>query len=229
VSSPALKVEAVSKSYRTGSLELKVLDGASLEVPAGGFISVQGESGCGKTTLLNILAGIEQPDSGEVSWSGESILKLRRDALARRRGSEIGIVFQSYYLIPELDSLQNALMSRRILNGGLSKDDRRDAESMLERVGLGDRGRQMPSTLSGGERQRVAIARALLAGQRVILADEPTGNLDERTGNQVMDLLEALCLERAAALVLVTHNKEHARRARCRFRLAAGELIEENE
>lgn len=219
-----IEASEVRKAYRTGQFVLNVLDGASLAVRDGEFLSVQGESGCGKTTLLNVLAGIEYPDSGYVNWLGENVAKLKRNPLARKRGRTIGIVFQSYYLVPEIDSLQNVLMSRRILTGKVTHEDVKAGEQMLEKVGLGDRCHQMPNTLSGGERQRVAIARALLTHPKVVLADEPTGNLDERTGNRVMDLLQELCRELRTSLVLVTHNKEHAARADRKLLLSKGQL-----
>lgn len=231
MSSCAVEAGDVAISYRTGEFTLKVLDGASLTVEDGEFLSVQGESGCGKTTLLNILAGIESPDTGYVNWEGEPIQGLKRDALARKRGGRIGIVFQSYYLIPEIDALQNVMMSQRVLTGKIGDKDVKVAKDLLQRVGLGDRAGQMPNTLSGGERQRVAIARALMTNPKVVLADEPTGNLDEKTGNLVMDLLQQLCSEFRTSLVLVTHNKEHAARADRQLLLSKGKLapIERNE
>lgn len=224
MSSPVVETIAVTKSYRTGELSLDVLSGLDLEVAAGEFVSIQGESGCGKTTLLNVLAGIESPDSGHVRWNGQEIASLGRNELARRRGSFLGIVFQSYYLVPEIDTLQNVLMSRRIANGKLAGSDVEDAKSMLEKVGLGDRLHQLPGTLSGGEKQRVAIARALLTQPEVVLADEPTGNLDEATGEVVMDLLQGLCDETRTSLVLVTHNGDHASRADRQLSLSHGRI-----
>ncbi|EDY84524.1 ABC transporter, ATP-binding protein, putative [Verrucomicrobiia bacterium DG1235] len=224
MSEVAIAANAVAKSYKTGESNLEVLKHVDLSVNTGEFVSIQGESGCGKTTLLNVLAGIESPDSGYVSWRGSSIAKLGRNALALLRGGFLGIVFQSYYLVPEIDSLQNVLMSRRIAGGRIGSADIEEAKAMLEKVGLGDRCKQMPNTLSGGERQRVAIARALLTNPQVILADEPTGNLDETTGNRVMDLLQQLCGELGTALVLVTHNAEHAVRADRRLTLSQGSI-----
>lgn len=201
------------KSYQTGDFVLEVLKGVDLQAHSGEFISIQGESGCGKTTFLNLLAGLESPDLGNVKWGDFDIAFEKRNALARRRAEYIGIVFQSYYLIPEVNALQNVFMSHRIAYGGNGGGGIAKAKELLERVGLGDRGNQMPATLSGGEKQRIAIARALLTNPKVILADEPTGNLDERTGDSVMELLQELCRERKTCLVLVTHNHEHAARA----------------
>nr|WP_281384228.1 ABC transporter ATP-binding protein [Pelagicoccus albus] len=203
---------------------MEVLREVSLSVKKGEFISIQGESGCGKTTLLNVLAGIESPGNGFVEWGGERIDAFGRNALAVKRGRYLGIVFQSYYLVPEIDSLQNVLMSRRILGGRIGKSEIDEARRMLEKVGLGDRCHQMPNTLSGGERQRVAIARALLVNPNVVLADEPTGNLDEGTGNRVMSQLRELCEELGTALVLVTHNAEHAALADRQLTLSQGSI-----
>ena len=205
-----LEGSSLSKSYQSGALALSVLNGVDCRIGEGEFVSIQGESGCGKTTLLNILAGLEAPDSGYVKWGDQNIDKFNRNHLARVRSRHLGIVFQSYYLVPELDALQNVLLNQRIATGSV---DVKKSEELLKRVGQGDRLSQLPSTLSGGERQRVAIARALVTSPKVILADEPTGNLDARTGNGVMDLLQSICQEAQIALVLVTHNSEHATRA----------------
>lgn len=226
MSSYAIEAEAIDKSYRVGVATLRVLEGIDLQVGEQEFLSIQGESGCGKTTLLNLLCGLESPDNGYVKWGGQSIESNRRDALAKRRSRFLGIVFQSYYLVPEIDVLQNVLMSSRIANGSIGTKDVEKARGLLERVGLGDRGVQMPNTLSGGERQRVAIARALMNDPRVLMADEPTGNLDERTGGRIMDLLQELCSDSRTALVLVTHNLEHAARADRRLTLTKGKLDE---
>ncbi|MBK1877136.1 ABC transporter ATP-binding protein [Pelagicoccus mobilis] len=224
MSDAVIQAGDIAKTYRTGEVSLKVLESLNLSIDAGEFVSIQGESGCGKTTLLNVLAGIESPDSGYVKWGGQSISTLGRNELARRRGAFLGIVFQSYYLVPEIDTLQNVLMSRRIVNGGLSTEDVEDAKTLLGKVGLGDRCHQLPGTLSGGEKQRVAIARALLTNPKLVLADEPTGNLDEATGEVVMDLLQGLCGETQTALVLVTHNPDHASRANRKLTLSHGQI-----
>lgn len=224
MSSSVIDTREIGKCYRTGEVSLEVLSGLDLSVEMGEFVSIQGESGCGKTTLLNVLAGIESPDSGYVHWDGKSIATLSRNELARKRGAFLGIVFQSYYLVPEIDTLQNVLMGRRIVNGKLGSEDFSEARTMLDKVGLGDRCHQLPNTLSGGEKQRVAIARALLTQPKVVLADEPTGNLDEATGEVVMNLLQSLCGETGTALVLVTHNPDHAARADRRLTLSHGRI-----
>lgn len=224
MSNPVIETRGVGKSYRTGEVSLDVLSGLDFEVNEGEFVSIQGESGCGKTTLLNVLAGIEYPDTGKVLWGGSEIASLGRNELSSLRGAFLGIVFQSYYLVPEIDTLQNVLMSRRVANGKLKRGDAEEARAMLEKVGLGDRLQQMPATLSGGEKQRVAIARALLTQPSVVLADEPTGNLDEATGTVVMNLLQGICDETNTSLVLVTHNSEHAARADRQLSLSHGRI-----
>ena len=224
MSNSVLSASAVEKKYRSGNLDLRVLSEANLEVTSGEFVSIQGESGCGKTTFLNVLAGLEVPDSGYISWGGQKLSGLKRNALARQRAIHLGIVFQSYYLVPELNASQNVYLNQRIANAGGSIEE---AKELLRKVGLGDRFNQIPNTLSGGERQRVAIARALVTKPKVILADEPTGNLDEATGDSVMNLLQSICSETGTALVLVTHNPEHAARADRKLFLANGTLSED--
>jgi predicted ABC-type transport system involved in lysophospholipase L1 biosynthesis ATPase subunit len=152
--------------------------------------------------MLNLLAGLDAPDTGTLSWAGTPPSTDRRAAF-------LGIVFQSFYLIPELDALQNVIMAARML-GTPGSSERTRARNLLARVGLGERGHHLPSQLSGGERQRVAVARALMNSPKLLLADEPTGNLDEHTGDAVIELLLGLCAETRTALVLVTHNAEHA-------------------
>jgi len=194
------------KTFASGDRQLAVLRGASLSVAAGESVSIRGESGAGKSTLLNLLAGLDTPDSGEVRWNGCA-------KLPRAHASEVrGIIFQSFYLIPEIDALANVRLAGAIC--GLARSEAKTrARELLARVGLGERTHHLPAQLSGGERQRVAIARALVAAPPLVLADEPTGNLDERTGDAIIDLLLGLCRERQTALVLVTHNPAHA--AKC--------------
>lgn len=224
---PVVEGRDLWMGYPSGTGRISVLEGVNCIVPIGGSLSVTGESGCGKTTLLNLLAGLERPDRGEVLWAGEPIATLGASALARRRGAFVGMVFQSFYLVPEIDALENVLLPARIL-GGSRRAARERARELLARVGLGDRERHLPAQLSGGERQRVAVARALVNGPRVVLADEPTGNLDEATAEAVMDLLLAVCAEREASLVLVTHNPAYAARTAVHLRLARHRLDREN-
>ena len=207
-----LKAAGLRKSYRSGDRTIEVLRGADLVVDADEAVSIRGESGSGKTTLLNLLAGLDAPEAGEIQWAGARVSGVSPGSLATLRARFIGLVFQAYYLIPELDALANVLMARRIL-GVPGATDRQRARALLERMGLAERMHHLPSQLSGGECQRVAIARALMNRPPVILADEPTGNLDEHTGDVVIDLLLGAGREQGAALVLVTHNPRHA--AKC--------------
>jgi len=223
-SSPSVLVaRALSKTYLSGDKKLGVLSGVDIAIAAGETVSIRGESGSGKSTLLNLLAGLDRPDTGELFWSGEAAHQLALGALTARRGRFLGMVFQAYYLIPELDALANVLMAARLV-GGVGQAERDRAAALLRRVGLAERGHHLPSQLSGGERQRVAVARALMNRPKVILADEPTGNLDERTGDEVIGLLLEVCAEERAALVLVTHNPAHAAKAARKFTLHDGRL-----
>ncbi|QYM80005.1 ABC transporter ATP-binding protein [Horticoccus luteus] len=203
VESNVLAARGLRKNYVSGTQRLEVLRGVDLTVAGGESVSIRGESGSGKSTLLNLLAGLDAPDGGTLHWGGSA------DTGTTRRGNFLGIVFQSFYLIPEIDALNNVLMPARI-RGGAGATERARAAELLRRVGLAERAKHLPAQLSGGERQRVAVARALMNAPQLILADEPTGNLDERTGDAVVQLLLSLCAETQTALVLVTHNAAHA-------------------
>ena len=190
-------------------------------------LSIRGESGCGKTTLLNLLARIETADSGELLW-GEQWMRCDRSATSvevSARASFLGVVYQAYYLVPELDVLENVLLPARIL-GNVASAILDRAHSLLEQMGVADKARQIPVKLSGGERQRVAIARALINSPKVLLADEPTGNLDEKTGNEVMQLLLRTCSEENASLILVTHNPSFAQATDRQLFLSEGRIEE---
>ena len=200
--SAILTARGLTKSFPSGDRRIEVLRGVDLDVHAGESVSIRGESGSGKSTMLNLLAGLDAPDAGTLQWAGST-------PNGDRRASFLGIVFQAFYLIPELDAFQNVLMAARML-GKLGPDERTKARDLLARVGLAERAHHLPSQLSGGERQRVAVARALMNSPQLLLADEPTGNLDEHTGDAVIELLLQLCAETKTALVLVTHNAEHA-------------------
>ena len=220
---PVLKAIGLSKTYPSGDKTLGVLAGVDLSVAAGESVSIRGESGSGKSTLLNLLAGLDRPDAGELFWGGEAAHKLSLGELTARRGRFLGMVFQAYYLIPEVDALANILMGARMVGRvGPAEHDR--AYALLKRVGLDARGHHLPAQLSGGERQRVAVARALMNRPKVLLADEPTGNLDERTGDEVIALLLEVCREEQTALVLVTHNPTHAAKTGRQHFLSAGRL-----
>jgi len=218
-----LRAASLRKTYPSGDRTLQVLQGVDLAVRAGESVSVRGESGSGKSTLLNILAGLDRPDAGELFWGDEAAHQLGLGELTARRGRFLGMVFQSYYLIPELDALANVLMAARMV-GGAGVEERARAAALLKRVGLAERGHHQPAHLSGGERQRVAVARALMNRPAVILADEPTGNLDERTGDEVISLLLGVCAEERTALVLVTHNPAHAKKTSRQLDLKNGQM-----
>ena len=215
MSDPILTARGLRKTFLSGDRRLDVLTGVDLDVAAGESVSIRGESGSGKSTLLQLLAGLDAPDAGTLAWAGTP------DTGTKRRATFLGIVFQSFYLIPELNARENVLMARRIL-GGIDAAARARADELLAKVGLAERMTHLPAQLSGGERQRVAVARALMNSPRLILADEPTGNLDERTGDAVIELLLGLCAETKTSLVLVTHNAAHAQKTHRQLVLRGG-------
>jgi lipoprotein-releasing system ATP-binding protein len=227
VSEIILETQALSRSFASGEDSIEVLQEIDFFIGSGRSASIQGESGSGKSTFLHLLAGLDSPTSGAVFWEGTDLKALDNAILAKKRGSLVGMVFQSYYLVPELRALENVLLAARI-TGILNEKTEERALALLERVGLSDRMTSLPSTLSGGEKQRVAIARALITQPKALLADEPTGNLDEETGDSIMDLLLELCAEKEVALVLVTHNPAYARRLDQSWRLKQGRLEEQS-
>ena len=218
MSDPILSARGLRKGYLSGDRRIDVLCGVDMDVAPGESVSIRGESGSGKSTLLNLIAGLDAPESGTLSWAGGT------DTGTVRRGTFLGMVFQSYYLIPEIDARANVLMARR-LQGRIDAAARRRADELLDQVGLSGRRDHLPSQLSGGERQRVAVARALMNAPPLILADEPTGNLDERTGDSVIELLLALCRDSGTALILVTHSSAHAAKTGRELLLHGGLLV----
>jgi len=225
MSETILSAKSAYKSFASPSGgAIEVLRGASLDMCESESVSLRGESGAGKTTFLNIVACLESPSSGEIFWDGARVDKLSNSAQAKLRARFMGFVFQNYCLVPELDALENVELAARIA-GTYSSAMRVRARELLEGVGLKDRMRHLPSQLSGGERQRVAVARAIINRPRVILADEPTGNLDEATANSVMEMFLKLCATERAALLLITHNPDFAARTSRRLRLARGEIF----
>jgi lipoprotein-releasing system ATP-binding protein len=226
---PVLEVRDLRKTYRSGDATLEILRGVDFQLERGGFVSIVGQSGSGKSTLLHLMGLLDAPDAGMVLLDGARIDGLTAARRDRLRNTAMGMVFQAYHLLPELDALENVMAPLLVRHGPLEwlrvrRAARDRARDLLDRFGLGGRLRHKPRQLSGGEMQRVAIARALVAGPRVLLADEPTGNLDQATGAGILD---ALCeLNRAAGLsiVLVTHDTAIAGRADRIVRLAAGRV-----
>jgi len=216
-----IALDDVHLAYTAGESSVSVLNGASLDVAQGQSVAITGPSGSGKTSLLLVLTGLETPDSGSVMFDGRALHSLSNDARADLRRDSIGIVFQSFHLIPSLTACENVALPLDIAGVG---DATKRASALLERVGLGQRVRHYPNTLSGGERQRVAIARALVHRPTLIVADEPTGNLDNQTGDAVADLLFELNRESEATLLLVTHDPALAARCERQVRLHEGRL-----
>jgi ABC-type lipoprotein export system ATPase subunit len=202
---------------------ISVLDRVDFALRPGESVSIRGESGSGKSTLLNVLSGLERADSGQLSWGGKDVTKYSLSKLAAARTRFMGFVFQAYYLAPELNALENVLLSARIA-GRVDASVRERAVALLIRVGLKERIRHSSTKLSGGERQRVAVARAMINDPLLVLADEPTGNLDESTGHAVMDLLMEIAEESQKSLILVTHNLDFAARTQRQLTLHLGKM-----
>ncbi len=223
MSGPATSIEvvAVSKTYRPRSGAVQALRDVSLSVRSGEYLAIAGESGAGKTTLLSLIAALDRPDSGEITVNGTRVTALRPRAAARYRNSQVGVIFQAYNLLPQLTALENVLLP--MLPAG--RADRRRAQELLEAVGLGDRAAHRPIELSGGEQQRVAIARALINDPPLLLADEPTGNLDERSAGAVLELLRDACRQRGRTLLLSTHDPRGLDEADRGLLLRHGQLL----
>jgi ABC-type lipoprotein export system ATPase subunit len=217
---PLVSLVGVGRTYRDGNVQ--ALAGVSLEIAAGEFLSIVGPSGCGKSTLLHLIGGLDRPTAGSVAFRGEPLERIRD--LDRLRAREIGFVFQSFYLLPNLTAAENVQVPM-IGDGRPDPERERRAADLLARVGLADRVAHLPASLSIGQRQRVAIARALANEPALVLADEPTGSLDSRSGAEVMDLLEELHAERATTLVVVTHDASVAARAARRIAMLDGRIV----
>lgn len=214
----------VSKVVTSGNDSLTILHSLDLTIPSGQFVSIIGPSGSGKSTLLGLIAGLDAPSSGQILLEGKEITRMTEDDLAVLRGDLVGFIFQSFHLIPSLTAFENILVPMEIKGGANAKSR---AQALLDEVGLHDRGHHYPSQLSGGEQQRVAIARAFANNPRILLADEPTGNLDSRNGAHIFDLLLRINRERGATLVLVTHDDELANLADRRISLRDGKVVED--
>ena len=220
---PIVQISGVSKSYQRDSMLIPVLHDITLEVPEGEFLGLMGPSGSGKTTLLNLIAGIDRPDAGTVTVAGTDVTKLSESQLARWRATHIGFVFQFYNLIPVLTAFENVELP--LLLTSLSKAERRKhVETALTLVGLSDRMDHYPRQLSGGQEQRVAIARAIAADPTILVADEPTGDLDRKSAEEVLTLLERLNREYKKTILMVTHDPHAAERAHLVRHLDKGEL-----
>jgi putative ABC transport system ATP-binding protein len=217
----AIALHDVDLSLGRGAARVHILKGVSLGVDKGEAVGLVGPSGSGKSTLLMTMAGLERPDSGKVIVDGTDLSRLDEDALARFRGRRIGIVFQSFHLVPTMTALENVALPLELAGEGEAFER---AEAELQAVGLGHRLHHYPAQLSGGEQQRVAIARAIVPNPAILVADEPTGNLDENTGTSIVDLLFALKRDRGATLVLVTHDLNLARLCDRTIRLRSGQV-----
>jgi len=225
-SAPAMvDVRDVRKVYRRDSLEISVLDGMNLEVPEGEFVALMGPSGSGKTTLLNLIAGIDRPTSGKVVVAGTDVAQLGESALAEWRSHNVGFIFQFYNLIPVLSAFENVELP--LLLTRLARKERRErALTALKVVGLADRAQHYPRQLSGGQEQRVAIARAIVADPKLLVADEPTGDLDAKSAHEILDLMETLNRDFKKTIVMVTHDPRAAERAHKQRHLEKGVLVD---
>ena len=228
-SAPVLRAKKVERTFVDGERKLDVLRGASMTLHPGEVVALVGRSGSGKSTLLHILGMLDACDDGDVLIDETPTASLSESRRAELRNQMIGFVFQHYYLLPEFTVLENVMMAARVAHPGLEwlshkAERRKRALELLERVGLKDQARQRPATLSGGERQRTALARALLLGPRVLLCDEPTGNLDPETGVRIMNLIFELCRGDQVAALVVTHDQALTERADRVLRLEAGRL-----
>ncbi len=223
---PLIRIRGLTKAYQRGGQTIPVLQGIDLDVRAGEFVALMGPSGSGKSTLLNLIAGIDQPSGGSIAINGVDIAGLGEGALADWRASTVGFIFQFYNLIPVLSAFENVELPLLLTN--LSRRQRQErVAAVLELVGLSDRADHLPNELSGGQQQRVAIARALVGDPLLIVADEPTGDLDRSTGEEVLSLLDQLVTEQGKTIVMVTHDPKAAARAGRLVHLEKGVLVED--
>jgi putative ABC transport system ATP-binding protein len=220
-----INLQQVSKLYRTERIETTALDNINLEVAKGEFVSVMGPSGCGKSTLLNLIGLLDEPTQGKIALDGKSIDRYGDRALARLRNQRVGFIFQQFHLVSDLsvvDNVEIPLLYRKLSN----KERRKAALAALDRVGLASRTRHFPSQLSGGQQQRVAIARAIVGRPGILLADEPTGNLDSQMGDEIMAILEDLNANEGTTVVMVTHDPRLAERTHRTVRLFDGRQVQ---
>src|ERR1017187_1811399 len=223
MSEPLLSARGLSKSYAMGRRTLEVLRGVNLDVARGEFLALRGASGAGKSTLLHLMGGLDSPNAGKISFNGQDLAAFSESELTHFRNRRVGFVFQAYHLLPELTALENVCLPARVARISVSTAAKR-AEELLARVGLKDRLDHKPSELSGGEQQRVAIARALINEPELLLADEPTGNLDSHTGGEIIELLKSLRPEKQMTLVIATHDEKVASHAQRVIQLVDGQI-----
>ena len=221
-----IHLEKLSRIYKIGNQSIHALDAVDLDIQAGEFVAVMGRSGSGKSTLLNMLGCMDRPDAGNYCLDGNNISNMDDDELSAVRNRYMGFVFQSFHLLPRLTTLENVLLPRRYHTEGLRDSDRQSAIKLLQRVDLADRILHKPNELSGGQRQRVAIARSLINKPKVVLADEPTGNLDSSTSDAIMNLLKELNQD-GQTIVMVTHEPEIAEQSKRQIFMRDGRILED--
>jgi len=220
-----IKLQNVDKTYFLGEDEVKAVCSASLEIKKGEYVSILGTSGSGKSTLMHIIGLLERPTSGKVYIKGKDISKLSDDQISNLRNTFVGFVFQQFNLINKLTVLENVMLPTLYYKKQLDFDPRKKAEDLLKKFGMGERINFYPNKISGGQQQRVAIARSLIMSPELILADEPTGNLDSKTGDEILDILEGLNRKTGVTVILVTHEKEVAERTKRQIYIKDGEVV----
>jgi putative ABC transport system ATP-binding protein len=225
---PIIQVENVVKNFKVGDGEVSILKGVSFDVNQGEFVSIVGPSGNGKSTLLNMITGIDRPTDGAITVTGQQVHKMSENKLAAWRGEQVGIIFQFFQMLPALSLLQNVILPMDFANKYSTKERRERAMALLELVGLADQAQKLPSMVSGGQQQRAAIARALANDPPLLVGDEPTGNLDSRTAGDVFDLFSQL-VESGKTMLMVTHDKELAKRVPRRIEITNGRITRDEQ
>ncbi|MCL4297150.1 MAG: ABC transporter ATP-binding protein [Anaerolineae bacterium] len=225
--SPIIQVNNVVKNFKVGTNEVTILKGISFEVKRGEFVSIVGPSGNGKSTLLNMITGIDRPSSGEINVTGRAVHRMSENELAGWRGQNVGIIFQFFQMLPALSLVQNVILPMDFARKYSTKERRERAMHLLELVGLAEQAEKLPSMVSGGQQQRAAIARALANDPALLVGDEPTGNLDARTAGEVFDLFSQL-VEQGKTMIMVTHDKELAQRVPRRIEITNGRITRDD-